>query len=34
MEQIENRTWDELSMLKRIRQLVSASTVGRRLRRE
>jgi hypothetical protein len=34
MEQVENRTWDELSMLKRIRQLVSASTVSRRLRRE
>jgi len=34
MEQVENRTWDELSMLKRIRQLVSASIVGRRLRRE
>jgi hypothetical protein len=28
MEQVENRTWDELSMLKRIRQLISAKTLS------
>ena len=28
MEQAENRTWDELSMLKRIRQLISAKALS------
>ena len=28
MEQVENRTWDELSMLERIRQLISAKALS------